>query len=145
MPIVIVKFPNEKWRKVNVSRFLNKFKAIPASKIVDVPDEELDRVIEVLRRNKCDVKIVEPVKEDIEIRVLKEIIKKIESIRLGFSQPEELGRIAVDAIAKFSLLNLGEEISELLHDCIDFSEQPFISDLNEIQKRAEELLKTKLN
>jgi hypothetical protein len=53
--LIIVRFPNERWRKVNLSRFLSKFKTIPVSKVVEVPDEELDKVLEVLKRNKQKV------------------------------------------------------------------------------------------
>ena len=140
----IVRFPEEKWRKVNVSKFLSKFKSIEASKIVEVPDDELDGVIDVLKRNNCSVELAEFVRDDVEIKLLKEILKKVEAIRFGIAEPKELEKLAVDAIAKFSLANLSDEVSELLHDCIDFSEQPFIGDLNEIERRTRDILKVKL-
>jgi len=140
----MVKFPKERWRKVNVSKFLRRFKSIKASKIIEVPDDEIDRVIDVLKRNNCSVELIEFVKDDVEIKLLKELLKRVEAIRLGVAEPKELEKLAVDAIAKFSLSNLSDEVSELLHDCIDFAEQPFIGDLNEIDKRAKEILKVKL-
>jgi len=130
----IVRFPEEKWRKVNVSKFLSKFKSIEASKIVEVPDDELDRVIDVLKRNNCSVELAEFVRDDVEIKLLKEILKKVEAIRFGIAEPKELEKLAV----------LSDEVSELLHDCIDFSEQPFIGDLNEIERRTRDILKVKL-
>ncbi|WP_290900351.1 hypothetical protein [Ferroglobus sp.] len=141
MPLVVVSFPKERWRKVNVSKFLKKFKSVPASKIVEVPEEELDRVVEILRRNKCEVQIVEPVKDDIEIKILKDLLKKIEAVRLGIAEPKELEKFAVEVIEKFSLKNLSDEVAEIIHDCIDFSENPIISELNEMEKRVKELLK----
>ncbi len=144
MPMVLVRFPEERWRKVNVSRFLSKFKTVPASKVVEVPDEELDRVIEVLKRNKCEVKVVEPVKDDIEVKILKDILRKIEAIRLGLTESKELERIAVDSIAKFSLSNFSDDLSDILHDCIDFAENPTIGNLNDIERRVRDLLKLKL-
>lgn len=144
MPLVVVRFPEEKWRKVNISRFLSRFRAIPVSKVVDVPEEELDRVLEVLKRNKCEVEVVEPVKGDVEVKILKELIRKIEAVRLGTSEPEELEKVAIDAISKFSMTNLSDEMSEILHDCIDFAENPTINDLNNIEKRVKDLLRLRL-
>ena len=145
MPLVVVRFPEERWRKVNVSRFLSKFKTVPASKVVEVPDEELDRVIEILKRNKCEVKVVEPIKDDIEVKILKDILRKIEAIRLGLAETKELERLAADNIAKFSLANLSDDLSDILHDCIDFAENPTIDDLNDIEKRVKGLLKLRLS
>ena len=143
MALIMVRFPNERWRKVNLSRFLSKFKTVPVSKVVEVPDEELDEVLEVLKRNKCEVQIVEPA-GDVETKILKEILRKIEAIRLGFAEPKELEKVAVDAIAKFSLANLSDEVSEILHDCIDFAEQPLLSDLKEIENRVKSVLMKKI-
>ena len=145
MPLVVVKFPEERWRKVNVSRFLSRFKTIPVSKIVDVPEEELDRVLEVLRRNGCEVEVVEPVRDDIEVKILKEILRRVEAIRLGLAEPKELEKVAVEAISKFSMANLSDEVSEILHDCIDFAENPTISDLNDIESRARDALGKRLS
>ncbi|WP_461863970.1 hypothetical protein [Thermococcus sp.] len=145
MPLAIVRFPDEKWRKVNVSRFLRKFKTVPASKVVEIPEEELEHVLEVLRRNNCEVEIVEPVRDDIEVKVLKDVLKKAEAVRLGIAEPKELEKIAIDAITKFSLKNLSEEVAEILHDCIDFAEQPFIGSLKDIEERAREVLAKKLS
>ncbi len=145
MPLAIVRFPDERWRKVNVSRFLRKFKSIPASKVVEIPEEELDHVLEVLKRNNCEVEIVEPVKDDIEVRILKDVLRKAEAVRQGIAGPEELERVAVDAIRKFSLANLSEEVAEILHDCMDFAEQPFIGDLKDIEERAKDVLAKKLS
>ena len=141
MPLVVVSFPEERWRKVNVSIFLKNFKSVPVSKIVEVPEEELDRVVEILKRNKCEVQIVEPVKDDIEIKILKDLLKKIEAVRLGIAEPKELEKFAVEVIEKFSLENLSDEVAEIIHDCVDFSENPIISELNEMERRVKELLK----
>lgn len=144
MSLLIVKFPDENWRKVNVSRFLSKFKNMDVSKVVEVSDDELEHVLEVLKRNNCIVEIVEPKKDDFEIPILKKVILKSEGIRLGVAEPKELEKIALDAIVKFSLENLSEEVSEILHDCIDFAETPLLSDLEDIEGRAKEVLKKKL-
>ncbi len=133
------------WRKVNVSRFLSRFRSIPVSKVVEIPEEEINHVLEVLKRNNCEVEIVEPVKDDIEINILKDILKKIEAIRLGMAEPEELGKVAMSAIRKVSLKNLSDDVAEVLHDCIDFSEQPLINHLNGIEDRVKEILKDRLD
>lgn len=133
-----VKFPKERWRKVNVSRFLKKFEEIPVSKVVKVPEEELDRVLEVLRRNECMIRLLEPA--EVETDILNKILRAVSAIRHGSKNAEELGKIAVDAITKIGLENMSDELADLLHDCIDFSENPTISDLNEIEKRAKSLL-----
>ncbi len=139
MALIMVKFPDERWRKVNLSKFLSRFRSIPVSKVVEVPEEELDKVLEVLKRNKCEVQIVEP-SGDIEIKILKEILRKIEAVRLGLAEPKELEKVAVDAISRFNLANLSDEVSEILHDCIDFAEQPLLSDLKEIEERIKEII-----
>ncbi len=144
MPLAIVKFPSERWRKVNVSRFLSRFKSIPASKIVEIPDEELDHVLEVLKRNNCEVEIVEPLRDDIEVDILKDLLKRIEAIRLGMSEPEELGKLAVEVIKKIGLRELSSDVAEVIHDCIDFAEHPLIGDLNDIEVRVREILREKL-
>ncbi len=144
MPLAIVKFPSERWRKVNVSRFLSRFKSIPASKIVEIPDEELDHVLEVLKRNNCQVEIVEPVREDIEINILKDLLKRIEAIRLGMSEPEELGKLAVEVIKKIGLRELSSDVAEIIHDCVGFAEHPLIGDLNDIEVRVRKILREKL-
>ncbi len=138
MALVAVKFPDEKWRKVNVSRFLKKFEEVPVSKLVKVPEEELDRVLDVLRRNGCIVRLLEPA--DVETEILNKIIKTANAIKFGSEKPEELGKLAIDAIARIGLENMSDELADLLHDCVDFSENPTITELNEIEKRARELL-----
>ena len=69
----------------------------------------------------------------------------MEAIRLGISKPEDLEKLAVGFIAKFSLKNLSEEVASLLPDCINFTENPQIGDLNVIERRTEELLRKKLS
>lgn len=93
-----------------------------------------------MRRNNYTVELIEFVKDDVEIKILKELLKMVEAVRFGVAEPKELEKLAVDAIAKFSLSNLSDEISELLHDCIDFAEQPFIGDLNEIESMTKEMI-----
>lgn len=143
MSLLIVKFPEENWRKVNVSRFLRKFRNIDFSKVVEVPDDKIDRVLEVLEKNNCGVKIVDPKHDDIETKILKRIVVKASEIRLGSAEPKDLESIATDAIVKFSLENLSDEVSEILHDCIDFAETPLLSDLKEIEQRAQDVLNEK--
>jgi len=50
LPVLVVRYPKEKWRKVNISRFLSQFKNIEASSLVEVPEADLRRVLEVLER-----------------------------------------------------------------------------------------------
>lgn len=145
MPLLIVKFPEEKWRKVNVSKFLSRFRNMNASKVVEVSDDEIDQVLDVLKRNKCTVEVVESKKDDFEISILKKVILRVEEIRLGSAEPEELEKVAMDTIVNFSLEKLSEEVSEILHDCIDFAKTPLLSDLKDIEERAEEVLRKKLD
>ena len=100
-----------------------------------------DWILKILKRNKCEFQIVE---QDVETKILKEILRKIEAIRLGLSEPRELGDVAVNTIARFSLANLSDDVSEILHDCIDFAEHPLLSDLKEIEDRVRKVLSKKL-
>ncbi len=102
-----------------------------------------DRILKILKRNKCEFQIIEPA-GDVETKILKEILRKIEAIRLGLSEPKELEDAAVNTIARFSLINLSDDVSEILHDCIDFAEHPLLSDLKEIEDRARKVLSKKL-
>lgn len=121
---------------MSVGFFVNS--DISFSKVVEVPDDKIDRVLEVLHKNNCDVKIVDPKNDDIETKILKRIVVKASGIRLGSADPEDLEAIATDAIVKFSLENLSDEVSDILHDCIDFAETPLLSDLKEIEQRTQE-------
>lgn len=140
MPLVIVKFPRESGKKVNMSKFLSKFKSIESSRVVDIPDDELPHALDVLSRNKCKVTIAKHANEDLEKQLLQRISRLCEKIKEGRAKPKELEELAVNAIAQFSLENLSQELSELLHSSIEFGENPTILILNDIERESKELL-----
>lgn len=73
-----------------------------------------------------------------ETEILKEILRKIEAIKLGLADPKELEKVAVDTIVKFSLANLSDGFSDILHDCVDFAENPAM--LDDIERKVKDVL-----
>ncbi|MFQ6052411.1 MAG: hypothetical protein ACE5K4_12075 [Candidatus Hydrothermarchaeota archaeon] len=144
MVLVAVKFPKENWKKVNVSKFLSKFDSLEVSKIVNIPDENLEHVLEVLNRNDCKVEVLRPAQEDIEKMILKRIKEICEGIRKNIIEPRALDEFAVKCITEFSLKNLSEELTNILHDSIEFGENPSLIALNQIEKKTNELLRKKI-
>ncbi len=55
MPVLVIKFPEDNARKVNMSRFLSKYTKREFSVIVDVERERLPHIFEILNRNECKV------------------------------------------------------------------------------------------
>ena len=138
--LIAVKFPREKGKKVNLSRFLRKFHRFRPSLLVEVPDEEAGRVLNVLTRNKCEVLVLKPAFRDVERDILEDMLSLIKRIRAGEEEPTALGKFAVEKIAAFSMKNLSEEVSDLLHLAIEFEENPSILILNQIEREAKKLL-----
>ncbi len=138
--LIAVKFPKEKGKKVNLSRFLGKFHKFRPSLLVEVPDEEAGHVLNILTRNKCEVLILKPAFRDVEKRILEEMLSLIKRIRAGEEEPSALGEFAVEKIAAFSMKNLSEEVSDLLHLAIEFEENPSILILNQLEREAKNLL-----
>ncbi|MBI5253481.1 MAG: hypothetical protein HY930_03675 [Euryarchaeota archaeon] len=138
--LLVVRFPKKQWKKVNISRFLSKFEKIRASTIIDVPEKELDHVLRVLSRNDCDVKLVKPVKKEVEEKIVSELLKLCQKVRMNEAQPKEIEKFAADAIAKFSLEKLDEEAADILHLGIEFGKEPNLLTLSEIEKECKDFL-----
>jgi len=68
------------------------------------------------------------------------MLSLIKKIRAGEEEPSELWKFAVEKIAAFSMKNLSEEISDLLHLAIEFEENPSLLILNQIERDAKKLL-----
>ena len=134
-----VRFPKERGRKVNISRFLSRFKKFKPSVLVEIPDEKAEHVLKVLARNDCEVKILKPALMDIEEKIIEEMLDLVRRIKAGKEEPKVLGRFAIEKIKIFSLEKLGDEIGDLLHLCIEFEDNPSILILNEIERRGREL------
>jgi len=58
----------------------------------------------------------------------------INAIKFNPERAEELSKIATDAVDKVGLENVSEELADLLHDCVDFSENPTVTDLTKQRK-----------
>ena len=137
--LVAVKFPRERGKKVNISRFLSKFKKFKPSVLVEIPDEKAEHVLKVLSRNNCEVKILKPALVDVEEKIVDDILDLVRKIKAGKEEPKALGRFAIEKIKIFSLENLSNEVGDLLHLCIEFEDNPSILILNEIERRGKEL------
>ena len=138
--MIAVKFPKEKGKKVNISRFLKRFKKFRPSLLVEVPDDEAPHVIEVLRRNNCEIQILKPALRDFEEKMLKEMLDLVKRIRAGKEEPKALGKFAVEKIKIFSIEEMSDKVSDILHLAIEFEENPSILILNEIERKIRSLL-----
>ena len=134
-----VRYPKEKWRKVNVSKFLSQFKKVEASSLVEVPEENLKRVLDVLGRNSCEVTVLPVVST--ERHVVTSFLGILEEVREGRAQPKQLADFAARIIAEKSLEKMNEELAELLHDAIDFEDNPSIILLNNMENAAKQIEK----
>lgn len=139
MPLVAVQYPKEKWKKVNVSKFLKKFQKIEASALVQVPGDQLAHFREVLERNGCKITLL-PV-----AHLEKDIVHKfhdlIQDIKEGRTQPKQLADFAAKTMADESLQDLDEELADLLHDAMDFEDNPSVILLNEMEEKIREIEK----
>lgn len=139
MPILAVRYPKEKWRKVNVSKFLSQFRKVEASSLVEIPEENLKRVLRVLERNSCGVTVLPVVSS--ERHVVTSLLRVLEEVREGRAQPKQLADFAANIIAEKSLEKMNDELAELLHDAIDFEDNPSIILLNEMESTAKQIEK----
>ncbi len=138
--LIAVDFPKEKWKKVNMSRFLSRFEKRTPSVLVKVPEDDAEHVIEVLNRNKCRTQILKPARRDFEGRAIKNLLAHVERVRMGSEEPGALGKFAVDKIAMLGLANLSDELADILHLSVEFEEDPSILLLNDIEKKAREFI-----
>ncbi|MHA1312143.1 MAG: hypothetical protein ACTSQO_14610 [Candidatus Helarchaeota archaeon] len=137
MPLLLVKFPEEMSKKVNMSRFLSKFSKLDVSVVVNIQLNDLKHVLEILNRNDCEIIIAEEMEDHI-INTLLPIIKKI---RAGLIAPEKIGEYCNKIIETYGESNLKNEIIDVLKDGIKFSENLQINTLNDLQTKIELLLK----
>ncbi|MBD3229768.1 MAG: hypothetical protein GF329_16420 [Candidatus Lokiarchaeota archaeon] len=136
MPILLVKFPKEMSKKVNMSRFLSKYEKIDISVAVNIQINDLEHVLEVLNRNDCEIIIA----EEVEKQVIKPILPLIKNIRSGIVSPEKMGEYVEKILEKYNRSNLNNEIVEILDLCEQFSQNPQIDFLNELQPKVEAVI-----
>jgi hypothetical protein len=139
LPIIAVQYPKEKWRKVNVSKFLSQFKKVEASSLVEVPEENLQHVLQVLERNSCKVTVLPVVST--ERHIVTSFLHILREVREGKAQPKQLADFAAKIIAEKSLEKMDEDLAELLHDAIDFEDNPSIILLNNMENAARQIEK----
>jgi hypothetical protein len=138
--LVVVKFPKEQWKKVNISRFLSKFRKIQASTIVDIPEEDLNHALEILHRNDCDVKLVKSAESEFEEKIVKELLKLCTKVRMKEAEPAEVEKFAVDKIAKFGIEKFSDEVADILHLAVEFGKEPTFLTLAELERECKEYL-----
>ncbi len=63
-----------------------------------------------------------------------------ERIRACKEEPKALGKFAVEKIKIFSIEEMSDEVSDILHLAIEFEENPSILILNEIERKIRSLL-----
>jgi len=120
-----------------VSKFLSQFKKVEASSLVEVPEENLKRVLDVLERNSCEVTVLPVVSP--ERRVVTSLLSILKEVREGRAQPKQLADFAAKIIAEKSFEKMDEELAELLHDAIDFDDNPSIILLNDMENAAKQI------
>ncbi|MHA1380055.1 MAG: hypothetical protein ACTSRG_16915 [Candidatus Helarchaeota archaeon] len=59
MPVIVVRFPKDPGKKVNMSKFLSKYQKREFSVIVDVSKEDFEHIFKILNRNDCKVLIAQ--------------------------------------------------------------------------------------
>jgi len=139
LPVLVVRYPKEKWRKVNISKFLSQFNKVEASSLVEIPEEDLKRVLDVLERNGCEVTVL-PVMSW-ERQVVTSFLGMLKEVREGKAQPKQLADFAAEIIAEKSLEKMNAELAELLHNAIDFEDNPSIILLNDMENTARQIQK----
>ncbi|MHA1229301.1 MAG: hypothetical protein ACTSRP_04660 [Candidatus Helarchaeota archaeon] len=133
MPLILVKFPDEMSKKVNMSRFLSKYIKLDVSVVVDVNINDLAHVLEILKRNNCKVIVA----EEVENQIIRSLIPIIKNIKSGSISPEKVGEFCNEVLEKYGSDNIEPEILEILNLCQKFSVDPHIDILNEIQIKLE--------
>jgi len=138
MPTVLVEYPKERWRKVNVSKLLRKFDKLDVSAAVRVSEKDLERLLNILERNNCKVVVTHEVIK--ERRVVEKILELCMQVRNRQVHPDEIGRLAAKTVAEISLENLGHSVRGILQLAIEFSEDHSFLTLNELEDEAREFL-----
>jgi len=138
MPTILVEYPKERWRKVNLSKFLSKFDKLEVSAAVRVSEKDLDRVLSVLKRNNC--KVVVTLEEIQERRVVEKILELCVQVRNRQVQPDEIGRFATKIVTETGLEKLEPLVRDILQLAIEFSEDQSFLTLNELEDEAREFL-----
>ncbi|MHA1270683.1 MAG: hypothetical protein ACTSPY_12895 [Candidatus Helarchaeota archaeon] len=142
MPLILVKFPEEMSKKVNMSRFLSKYSKLDISVVVEVQINELNHILEILKRNDCKITIAEIVED----QIIKTLLPIIKNIRLGSTEPRKVGEYCKEVLDKYGENNLKPEILEIMRLCEEFSSDLKIDTLNKIQNNLElQLNKTGFN
>jgi len=89
LPVLLVKYPKEPWKKVNMSRLLSQFRKLHISTVVEVPEDEVERVVEILFRNNAQVFTIQEL-EDPSI-VMQHLFNKTKSSMSIDQLTQELG------------------------------------------------------
>jgi hypothetical protein len=139
LAILAVRYPKEKWRKVNISKFLSQFKKVEASSLVEILEENLKHVLQVLERNSRKVTVLPVIST--ERHVTTRFLDILREVREGKAQPKQLADFAAKIIAEKSLEKTSEELAELLHDALDFEDNPSIILLNNMENTAKQIEK----
>ena len=137
MPLLIVKMPKN-WRKVNVSRFIsrNQLKKIDTSLVLDVSQDQVERVSKILTRNHCEVIIAHL--EPKEHRIVERLLQLTRQIREGRSEPSEMKTFTDKVLKEQS--KISDDVMNLIHLATEFEEEPSILTLNQLEHEAQELL-----
>jgi len=138
MPTILVEYPKERWRKVNLSKFLSRFDKLDVSSAVRVSEKDLDRVLSVLKRNNCRVVVMH--EETRERRIVEEILELCVQVRNRRVHPDDIGRFATTTIAETGLEKLEPSIRDILQLAIEFSEDHNLLTLNELEDETREFL-----
>ena len=133
MPILLVKFPDEMSKKVNMSRFLSKYHKIDISVVVNVQLNEIDHVLEVLKRNNCKVIVT----EEIKYQILKPLVPLLKNIRNGNTDPDKLSEYLSMIEEKYDKSIIDSEVNEILNLCEEFIKNPTLPLLNNLQNKVE--------
>jgi hypothetical protein len=138
MPTVLIEYPKERWRKVNISKFLSKFDKLNVSAAVRVSEKDLDRLLSVLKRNNC--KVIVTHEESRERRIIEKILESCTRIRNRQASPDEIGNLATKTIAEIGLEKLSAPVRDILQLAIEFSEDHNLLTLNELEDETKEYL-----
>jgi len=74
-----------------------------------------------------------------EKKIIGKLFNLIEHVREGRAQPKQLADFAAKTIAERSLEKMSDELAELLHDAIDFEDNPSIILLNDMENTAKQI------
>jgi len=140
MPTILVEYPKERWKKVNISKLLRRFDKLDVSAAVRISDKDLKRLLPILERNDCKVIVTH---EDLEEREIAEkFLDLCVKVRSRQAKPEEIGQLATKIIVDFGLENLDSAVRDIVHLATEFSEDHNILTLNELEDKTREILST---